>query len=157
MKHLFLDLEDTVITPVVGNWSDSELINIESTKEVIREFKPAAVSLFSFALHNVHELTAFTRDIRHHLEDALGVRLFLTPTMDDLIIPTCARALGWHPSRVDFNDMVMLGKQITFKLFVMELAKKQQKGLDVILMDDTVFNETWCWPDMGVTGRIIRV
>lgn len=157
MKHLFLDLEDTVITPVVNGWRNSDLINIQSTKDIIESFEPDFLHIFSFALHSPWDVADFNRDTRPFLEDALGMRFSWVPSMDKEIIPEVGQALGWHPSRVDFNDIVMLGKQITFKLFLQHRFHNNTTPLEVVLMDDTVFDETWVWPELQLSGRMIHV
>ena len=85
MKHLFLDLEDTVITPVVNGWDNTELINKELIKQIVDAFKPDFVHIFSFALHNKHEVEEFKLWVRPALESLLEVPICVTPDMDDMI------------------------------------------------------------------------
>lgn len=162
MKHLFLDLEDTVITPVLNGWQNAELINIDLVRTLIEFEKPDRISLFSFALHNRHELDGFTKWVRASLEQALGIELGLIPTVDGDIIPACCRVLKLHPTAVSFQDAIdFWGKHESFRLFIRDRFQLMHKNwgisTEVILMDDAVINETWSWPDLNIQGRIIRV
>lgn len=163
MKHLFLDLEDTVILPVVNGWQNTELINIDLVREVIRAFKPDSVSLFSFAIHNKQELEGFEKFIRKPLQDAIGRSIARTPTMDDDIIPLCAKAMRLHPSKVAFMDAVdFWSKHQAFRLYISQIFglhwKEWQRKTEVLLLDDAAFeNESWEWPDLAIKGGILRV
>lgn len=162
MKHLFLDLEDTVITPVWNGWETAELINLDLVRGIIDIEKPDQVSLFSFALHNKRELDGFKRHVQFALEGALGVQLSLTPTMDDDIIPACARAMGIHKDTVSFNDACEFwSKHQAFRLFVKDrfglLHSTWKTSTEVILLDDMVMNEDWHWPDLRIKGKTLRV
>ena len=46
MKHLFLDLEDTVITPVIDGWHLFEIINQDKIQTVINRFEPNFIDIF---------------------------------------------------------------------------------------------------------------
>jgi hypothetical protein len=84
-RHLFLDLEDTIITPVMEGWFRTEMINIEKTRAIINQFKPDAVHIFSFAIHNSHELDLFNQGTKEMIEKTLGIKLHARPTTDDII------------------------------------------------------------------------
>lgn len=158
MKHLFLDLEDTVITPVVNGWDNTELINRELIKQIVEAFKPDFVHIFSFALHNKHEVEEFKLWVRPSLEAILGMPICVTPDMDEMIEPAVARSLNWHRDTVDFQDIVNLGKQLTFRLYVEDMFKNSSKTpIEVMLVDDTVVDETWEWPDRNIKGTFVRV
>lgn len=162
MKHLFLDLEDTVITPVVSDWCNTDLINIGLVRDLIAFEKPDQVSIFSFAIHNQKEREGFVKHVRERLEAALEVTLCNIPMMDEHIIPACCQEMGIHQETVTFLEVCNFwSKHQAFRLFVKNKFKllHQTWGTDteVILLDDIVFNETWQWPDLRIQGKIIRV
>lgn len=163
MKHLFLDLEDTVITPVFNGWGSTELINQELVKDTVSEFKPDFVNIFSFALHNLKELSGFNANERVWLEKSLGVTFRLVPVMDKDIIPTCCKAMDLlHPSTVSFEDACAFwSKHQAFRLFCKQhfgnMHKTWNEDTEVLLLDDIVMNETWEWPDLRIKGKIVKV
>lgn len=162
MKHLFLDLEDTVITPVWNGWQDTELINIQLVRDLIEFEKPDQVSIFSFAIHNQKERAEFVKHVRGRLEAALEVVICNIPMVDEHIIPACARTMGIHPETVSFNDACEFwSKHQAFRLYVKDsfrlVRQTWRTATEVILLDDMVFNETWHWPDLRIAGKLIRV
>lgn len=162
MRHLFLDLEDTVITPVLQGWNGSDLINMEKVKKVIADFKPDNVSIFSFAVHNEGDRVGFNSGMRRHLELALGIQFSLVPTMDDDIVPTCCKVLKLHPERVTFQEVCdFLGKQEAFRLYLRHTYGKTWKTwgqeIDIVFLDDAVFNEYFRWPDLHIDCRITNI
>lgn len=163
-RHLFLDLEDTVIEPVYQGWHRTELVNTERVRAFIQEWKPTAVHLFSFAVHNVHELSGFNRGTRPMLEQALGVRIQMTPTVDDDILPACCRLQSLSVQRTSFEDVVEFwGKQTAFKMFMRQnmhqLFKRDNfdEPLHAALLDDAVFDEDVTWPNENVHLSIRNV
>jgi hypothetical protein len=161
VRHLFLDLEDTVITPVTEGWFNTHLINVEKVKAFIAEYKPTHVHLFSFAIWNVAQRDRFNQGTRLMLERALGITLSLVPTVDDDIIPICCKVMGMGREAVDFSEMSNFwGKQIAFKLCMQDMfkhASKHDVDTEVVLLDDVVFNEHFFWPDARVRGRILNI
>jgi hypothetical protein len=153
-RELWLDLEDTVVTPAVNGFDACELINIEKVRQVIAEFQPDAVSIFSFAIWHVGGLQDFNARLRKLLENALGVRFSIIPTVDDHIIPACCGQLGLFQAGVDFQEMSNFwGKQGAFRLYARQHADRHLRhhpnlGLHMLLLDDVVYNEMTYWPDM---------
>lgn len=152
-----MNLEDTVITPVVEGWFKTELINVEKVKQVIASFRPNAVHLFSFAIWNEQQRDGFTRGTRDMLEQALGIKLGLVLTVDTNIIPTCCRQMGIVPTTVDFQEMSNFwSKQGAFRLCMRHHAANHRRWhpnlpLHLLLLDDTVYNEYTVWPDLQAT------
>lgn len=156
IKHLFLDLEDTIITPVLNGWANIELMNVQEIRKIMGEVKPDQVSIFSFAIWNKVEAAQFDAHVKNQIERVLGVQLQLVPVVDDDIIPACCREMKLHPSTVSFRDLCdFWGKQGAFKMYVRSMFKAG--GVDVTLVDDAVFNEEFSWPDIGISGRIINI
>jgi len=157
-RHLFIDLEDTVIEPVLNGWGRTALLNIEKVKRFIKEFKPNTVNIFSFAIWNTAELDKFNTLCRPGLEQALGIKFNAIPTVDDDIIPMCCNVLGIGQGAVDFDDCsTFWGKHEAFRLNMRHLAKASQRPLEVAFLDDAVFNENFEWPDLKISGRIINI
>lgn len=162
MKHLFLDLEDTIITPVVNGWNDFDLINVSTVKQVIEEFKPDSVNVFSFAIANIQDITHFNKFCRPHIEKAIGLEFSFVPDVDNVVIPACCDILKLHKSRVDFFDASdFWSKQESFRLFMRSFFRNTWKDhkleTEVMLLDDAVINESFEFTDLRLKGRIIRV
>lgn len=161
VKQLWLDLEDTIITPVVEGWWKTEIINLDKILRVIRVFEPDVINVFSFAVWNQEQLRLFNEGTRWLVERALGRPIDLIPTVDDDILPAACKIMGISPQLVDFSEMsAFWGKQDAFKHFIRarfsNLAEHDTK-LDVILLDDMVFHEEFNWPKLGIRGRIINI
>lgn len=163
MKHLFLDLEDTVITPILNGWWNTELINVSKIRSILAEFKPDSVHLFSFAIWNQTQLEQFrSSGTKSMIEEALGARFDSTWTVDENIIPMCCSITGLSPTTVDFQEMSNFwGKHEAFRLSMRWLFRNswktwQQKN-EVLLLDDAVMNEDFHWPDLHVRGTIANI
>lgn len=161
IRHLFLDLEDTVITPVMDGWFNTHVINNEKVKAFIDEFKPDQVHIFSFAVWNEQELLRFNMGTRPMLEKSLGVKLGAVPTVDGEIIPAACNVMRLSPEAVDFQEMSNFwGKHEAFRLNMrnkFKNVKAHNIEVEVVLLDDAVINEEFFWPDLGVRGRIINI
>ncbi|MCC5611454.1 hypothetical protein LC612_33110 [Nostoc sp. CHAB 5834] len=158
-KHLFLDLEETVITSVFQSWADAELINQKKVRDFIGEYNPDAVHIFSFALRTELELSGFNFSVRKKLEKSLGVTLQQTPIVNQDMKSAIGNALRLSTDRIDFLDISQLiGKQQAFRLYVQNRFKGSSSGsnppVDVVLLDDSVFQESFSWPTLRITGRI---
>lgn len=152
MKKLFLDLEDTVITPVFEGWANAELMNIQKVRGVISQFQPDEVHIFSFAIWDKDDIHNFNFWVRNRLELALGVNILLIPTVDD-ILDTCCKQTGIVRSTVDFKDLLQFwGKQDSFKHCV-----KGMKDCQVMLLDDSVMDESFSFPEISVSGLILNI
>lgn len=161
VRHLFLDLEDTVITPVLQGWFNTQCINVPKIRRIIAEFKPHYVHLFSFAIWNENELHRFRLGTKEMLERVFSVTLGLEWTVDDDIIPMCCAVTGLAPSTVDFQEMSNFwGKQQAFRLCMRHHFRNTHRhdlDVEVMLLDDAVFDETFHWPDLRISGRIINI
>jgi hypothetical protein len=159
-RHLWLDLEDTIITPVVNGWFNVQLMNIVKVRQVIKEFEPDYVHIFSFAIWDQAQLHSFNTLLRDHLERALGVEFSVVPTVDDDILPRCCKVAGIHRDTVSFLEMSdFWGKHEAFRLFMRSTYADMQPdvSVDVMLLDDSVINESFNWPDLRISGRIFNI
>lgn len=156
MKKIFLDLEDTIITPVLNGWKNIDLINTEKVKTFIKSQNPESVNLFSFALHNDKELFEFN-NVCPVIEDALGVKFSLKPTVDNVIKKACCREKRLSVDRVNFFDMSEFwSKDLSFQLFCIDLFKNQQ-DVHAILIDDSVSDCTMMFKKNNLTLEFINI
>ena len=162
IRHLFLDLEDTVIAPVMNGWFNTHLVNTQKVKSIIADWKPDQVHLFSFAVWNKEEHKRFVMGTQERLERALGIKFDSTWTVDDDIIPMCCGIMGLASCGVDFSEMSNFwSKHQAFRLCMMHKFKTScktwQHENEVLLLDDAVFNETFHWPDLHVRGTVANI
>ena len=161
VRHLFLDLEDTVILPVVDGWFNTHMINVQKIRAFIAEFKPDFVHIFSFAIWDDFQKNAFNVGTRPMLEKSLGVTLSSVPTVDNEILPVATQMMGMGEGLVNFQEMSNFwGKQEAFRLNIRHSFKNSHahgKDVEVVLLDDVVFNEEFYWPDLRVRGRILNI
>jgi hypothetical protein len=154
-RHLFLDLEDTVITPVFS-WSNTDIVNRDQIQRVFNSFRPTAVSIFSFAIHNDHELTGFDRHCRPMLENFLGP-ITMVPRVDNDIIPAACGVMGIHPKNVDFSDASdFWSKQQSFRLWLRSQAETF-RGSRIVFLDDVVWDEDFVWPDFDIEVSVRNI
>jgi hypothetical protein len=162
-KHLFLDLEDTIITPVLDGWWNTELMNVDKIRNVIEDFQPDFVNIFSFALHGDLDRNNFDASgCRSMIEKAIGMPLSHIPIVENEIIQMCCNTKWISSDRVDFLDIRdFWGKHDGFRLSMQHLFQHTWKNhgneVEVILLDDDVINENFEWPDLHVKGRIINI
>lgn len=161
-KYLFLDLEETIITPIENGWQAVDLINVEKIKRIIAEFKPDVVSIFSFAIWNDHELGQFDKYLREILETELNVKFVEVYVVDTDIIPMACAVRRMAASTVDLSEVCAFwGKHEAFRLVVRSQFGDAWENFDaiteVMLVDDTVLNETWDWPDLKISGKIVNI
>lgn len=161
MRHLWLDLEDTVITPVVNGWFNTQMINVQKVRAFIQEYKPDQVNIFSFAIWNQQELERFKLGTLPMLERSLGVKISAMPTVDDHMIPAACSVMSMNPATVDFQEMSNFwGKQQTFILNMRHIFKRSHEhneDIEVVLLDDAVVDEEFFFPKLRLTGRIINI
>lgn len=160
-RHLFLDLEDTIITPVLNGWHNTELINVQKIRQIMGEFKPDTINIFSFAIWNGAELKQFNQGTRPMVERAIGGPLNIVPTVDDNIIPACCSILKISAKSVDFTEAsAFWGKHESFRLFIRSLFRNTAahgEQIEVLLLDDAVINERFEWPDLWIRGEIKNI
>ena len=161
-RHLFLDLEDTIITPVLEGWPNTYLINTEKIRRAIAEFKPHSLHIFSFAIHNDFERERFCFFVKERIEKVLGMPLGLVPTVDVEIEQACCDILRMSPDRVDFNDMSdFWSKQESFRLFSRFIYrnswKNWQQEVEVMFLDDAVEDENFEFPNLHLKGFIRNI
>lgn len=162
MKHLFLDLEDTVITPVIDGWHLFEIINQDKIQTVINRFEPNFIDIFSFAIHDDFQLAQFNKFTRPVIESAFNVKLNIVPTVDRDIKNACCDVLNITPSQVEFDDVsTFWSKQESFRLFCRHLFRKTfnqtHQTTEVFFLDDAVEHEDFCFPLLQLRGWIRNI
>ena len=153
VRHLFLDLEDTVITPVIEEWATAELINVQKILNFIHDYNPDTLNIFSFALHNDFELNGFRNSgTQMMIERVFNTNLIRMPTVEYMIdIFTKHMRLG--QGSVDFIDFThMVGKQNAFRIYVKEIGRNHD---EFILLDDVVFREKFSFTN--ASGEIFNI
>lgn len=160
-RHLFLDLADTLISPDSTNWEDCHLINVEKIKTAMEKFQPHFLHIFSFAICDKVDLRSFNTTIRPLIEKALGMEISLVPTVDDDILPVCCKEMHLSPENVTFSDMSdFWGKAGAFRLCMRKMfANTAQQGIvgEVMLLDDSVYDEIFMWSELQVKGCILNI
>lgn len=154
--ELWLDLEDTIITPAVNGWMNTQIINAEKIKLCMSDFSPTSVNIFSFAIWDQFQLKSFNMGTRPMLEDFLGMKLEIVPTVDDDIIPACCKVMNLSPTTVDFQEMSdFWGKQEAFRLFMR--SRKFETETSVVFLDDVVEEENFAFPNLKLSGTILNI
>lgn len=154
-KLLFLDLEDTLTTPVVGGMANCHILNVEKIKTIARNFKPDEVHMFSFAIQSDFDCRSFNTILRAWLEDRFEIKFsFERPLTVDEIIKKASLNKKLAPDLVSFSDACEFwGKDLAFKLFV----KETLRNCEVMLLDDCVDNEFFEFKDINVRGTLIKI
>jgi len=160
-RILFLDLEDTIITPVLEGWWNTELINLNKIRNFIKIFNPSSLHIFSFAIHNEQDYRNFVNSgTKGMIENALDMHIVRTPTVEDIIVETSEQMLI-HPSTVPFNDLVqMWGKQLSFPMYIRTNFVNAKNDVSVALLDDTVFDQEFSFKtnsDDRIFGSILNI
>lgn len=147
-KHVFLDLEGTVITLI----DDPVLGNISKVKEWLDKEDVMAVGIFSFAIDNNEERNTFMKSwTRRTLDEVLGTIIGNVVTTED----ACRAARQVH--KVSFEALwefkQLWGKERGF----IDFARNKFKDAEVVLLDDMVPNMTMIMPDLNLTIRMVNV
>lgn len=162
IHHLLLDLEDTIIAPVVNGWPQTELVNVRKIKELVHVLKPDFVSIFSFALHTEHDRRGFDLWTRNMVEAVVGQRLAIVPTIPEIIAACCRANPGHlHPDRVTFQELSdFWGKGGAFRLFVRDrfhTNPHDREFVECTLIDDAVWEETTSWNKLNLRASTINI
>ena len=162
--HLWLDLdlESTIITPVLDGWWNTHLVNTNRIKSFIEGYQPDFINIFSFAIWDGEQLRKFNEGTRPMIENFLERKLNIVLRVDQDIIPACCTVMKIHPSKVDFKDMSdFWNKHQAFRLYIYNHHRKTYETTAnetvVTLLDDVVINEHFIWPDLHVSGSIIYI
>lgn len=158
MRHLFLDLEDTVVEPVTHGWESPKLINVDKVRTFIAQVNPSAVHIFSFAVATPDDVAQFEKHIKPVLEADLGVAITHCPTLFGHIIPACCAIKHLAKDKVTLEDVCdFWGKQGTFKLYAQNMFKDSSVPVEVVLLDDAVVDEDFNFPSLGISGWVRNV
>lgn len=158
-KHLFLDLEDTIITPVLSGWWNTQIINERVIEKVLADWNPDFIHIFSFAIHNKRELDLFEIGTRPIIESFLKRKLDKVFSVEDDILPVCCKAKGLSIERTDFSDLCdFWGKQDSFRIF---LRNCNLFGIfhpvEVLFLDDCVEDEDFSFHTPNIGGLIRKI
>lgn len=139
MNTLFLDLENTILTPNFSGWQDCELINIDKIIKFINNNNITVVNIFSFALHNNQDKELFIIHCRELIESAIKHHLNLIPTVNEQIIPFCCNQKNRHNKNMTFQELCRFwGKDLSFILFLKEFYKNNKTSQQIFFLDDAI-------------------
>lgn len=164
MKYLFLDLEDTLITPVFDGWGNCELINIEKIKNIIEKENPDTINVFSFAIHTKEDKKEFEEICKPMIEKVYGIKISHYPTVSE-IIDVCSLVSSKNnkmKKSVSFQELRRFwGKSGAFKIYVKGKFKSRfgptTHPQEFILLDDDVENESFSYDDHLIAGKLINI
>lgn len=162
MKILFLDLENTIITPVIDGWRNVHLINVDKIRKIADSMRPDQLNIFSFAVHTEHDQKSFKMGLGPRIEQALGRAISFVPIVDTDIKNACCNARKIGIEAVDFSDMTTFwGKQDAFKLYVRSIYANTwstwSQETDLAFLDDDVVDEDFTFPSLHITGKIRNI
>lgn len=157
-KHLFLDLEDTVITPNIQGWRAVDFMNnnIDLVKNIITEFAPDTVNVFSFAIDHDEDQVAFMKDCGVFLENNIGCKFTIVPHMEHIRKVLCdinGLTVGAVPRE---EICTFWSKQRAMRDWLVWNQKQHKKlgtpleEIEVFFLDDTVETELIELPDLKI-------
>lgn len=154
----FIDLEDTVIAPVLQGWAAAEPIGLaRNVGKLLRDWQPDEVRVFSFAVRDERDVQGFREHVQPWLEKLLGFGITKVLTTDGEIFPAVAKLLKLHPSRMEFSDVVdFLGKGGAFKHFTKSCSIRDGEPMEVMLVDDAVDDESFSFPRLRLSGTLVN-
>lgn len=137
-KILFLDLEDTIIEPVLNGWYNFIPKNIVEVKQFIEENHFHEISIFSFAIWDQNQKKSFENSCKKWLEKELNIQFSMVPTMDDEILHSCCKQKKIHPKSIDFKDIIdFWSKDLSFLLCIQDWFEKE-KDIEIWFLDDAI-------------------
>lgn len=156
-KHLFLDLENTLVEPVTEGWANVSMLALAPIKRFIANFNPDHTHVFSFAVGDSMDVRQFELHMRERLQSTLGIQFTRVLTVNQDILPACCRQKNLSANCVDFSDLVdFWGKPGAFKLFTQDMFQDTQ-GATVALIDDVVEDEDFFVHRLNLQGLIREV
>lgn len=156
-KLLFLDLEDTIITPVMNGWLNCHVINLEKIRAFMQEMQPDELHIFSFAVHTDWDAKLFSSHLRPIIEERLGSPIKTVPTVEDIKAAACSLKM-LSVDYVLFSDMSEFwGKQEAFRLYVRHQFAGDPGGVEVALLDDAVEDEDFSFPRLNLSGVVRNI
>ena len=157
-KTLFLDLEDTIITPVVNGWFSADLMNVGKIKSFIEREGIEDFMIFSFAIWNDKDLEDFNRICRPMIEKSLGVNFGFIPTLEKDILDSCCKQKGISSSEISTMEVRdFWGKDLSFVLCAKDWFSKNESHHTVILLDDMVQTMSVTFKKENLTVQLFNI
>lgn len=156
-KHLFLDLEETLITdwynPALGQ---RDLVNALLEKH----FATGAMgtrgvldaTIWSHAVSDTRDVERFNQYMKDWLERAYAINIIRVITMDEMC--ECTKAWTGFDRVPPYELIQTYKKDISLEHWV---RTHIQKDAHVILLDDTVENKEVFWSDHNLRLTFVRV
>jgi len=160
-KHLFVDLEETLI----DNWFDANLASRNRVLDLmfqhgfigadLQSSPPVDATVWSFAIWGQEDVDNFNKRLRKWLGEVFNlnfVRIVTTEEMRNAIVELKGFNLG-----LDVSEMVQIwSKDRTLEDWV-KLHIKDFRNSEIVLLDDMVMNRTVHFEDDNVKIRFVRV
>lgn len=157
MKTLWLDIENTILSPVVEGWHASVPMNIVRIQNYIETYKPDRLGIFSFAIHTDHDRNSFKLNWNAYFLNKLGMPFAYIPNIEQ-IKKHCCSAMRISPDRVEFSNMCdFWSKQLAFELYVQGFSKGNVDEQHHTLLDDAVVHKTFAFPKLNVSGQVLNI
>jgi len=160
-KHIFFDLEDTLITPVIDGWMNCEFVNFHKIQTILNEFQPTHVHTFTFAIHDEADRRGFDNHVRSRLEQAHNIT-FSTCNGIHEIRERCCRVKGLLSKLTSISVMVEFwGKQVSFRLFAEDWFKQSfskhnpNQSVEIMLVDDSIIPEKFELFDGNLKASVV--
>ena len=142
---MFLDLEETVI----DDWQRKNFININKIKNIIDDFNPDYLHIFSAAIWDINDVNEFNNELRDSLESILKRKVNCVVSMEH-----AKEFSNWVSCDISIQELLLdIGK---FRLFI-DYCKKNFKNCHCILIDDMCDNELIENFDSNVKIQMIRI
>ena len=155
MKHLFLDLEGTII----NSWGNPAIIHAETIKKwIAKEDLPKSVRIFSFAVVNEKDIAHFLHQttMKGAIEHHLGVHVYDVLSVE-LIRHTIERDRSFRYDTT-YEFMQFEGKAGAFIKFCCAMRTILSDAHPTfILLDDAVDHQTIIMHDRSMTIELVPV
>ncbi len=151
MKHVYLDLEETVI----NNWHDGLIIYSckKVSKWLDKNLSPKIddLNIFSFAIYNDEDKETFHKILEPMLTVEMGYFFDKVLTVDEIKKIVERNEKFSYEDRLEFVQLN--GKQWSF----IKYCRAVHKNCECYLIDDMVENMTVKYDDIGLTIHLINV
>ena len=132
MTTLWLDIEGTIIK----SWEEPFIINQEKIQNLICEFLPDEIGVFSFAIWNDKDREFFKDQIGPHLEKIFGIQITHIPTKQE-VFQAIKKA---NKKQFDFDDFCdFWGKENGFSDWIRATNSGTHILIDDLVEDCEIF------------------
>jgi len=161
MKLLFLDLEDTIITPTLAGWTSCEVLGnfcIHRLLPFMRTERFDRIGIFSFAIDNAADKDKFATQLQGFIEKFLGVKFTIIPHVEEIV--AALRVVSGINGELPLADVVSFwGKAGAFHKWIRWMhSQGRLQGVDeIVFIDDSVETETWLMFKETLEVRVLNI